>query len=109
MIKIISYIRRNPALSVEEFRAYWTDVHVPLVKSKLPGLRHYAGGFPLDVPGRTLTEADAIVELGFDDIETMEREMNAPAFLDPVREASSARLMDVDATRSVVVEVADVL
>ena len=39
----------------------------------------------------------------------VEREMNAAAFLDPAREASSARLMDVEATRSVVVEVVDVL
>jgi uncharacterized protein (TIGR02118 family) len=108
VIKIIAYLRRNPALTSQEFRDYWTNVHVPLIKSKLPSLRHYAGCFPLAVPGRTL-EADAIVELGFDDVETMEREMNAPAFLTPERQSSSAHLMDESFTRSVVVEVVDVL
>jgi len=52
VIKIIAYLRRNPALSSQEFRDYWTNVHVPLIKSKLPSLRHYAGCFPLAVPGR---------------------------------------------------------
>ena len=108
MIKIISYIRRNPAMSVDEFRDYWTNVHVPLVKSRLPGLRHYAGGFPVQVPGRTLKDADAVIELGFDDVETMEREMNAPEFLAPDRVASSARLMELSYVRSVVVEEVDV-
>lgn len=108
MIKIIAYIRRNPALSPEEFRDYWTNVHVPLIKSRLPSLRRYAGCFPLQVPGRTLEEADAIVELGFDDLETMEREMNAPEFLTPDRVASSARLMELSYVRSVVVEEVDV-
>ena len=108
MIKIISYIRRNPALSPAEFRDYWLNIHVPLVKSRLPSLRHYAGCFPVDAPG-TLTEADAIVELGFDDLETMEREMNSPEFLAADRQASSARLMDLPFTRNVVVEVFEAL
>jgi uncharacterized protein (TIGR02118 family) len=109
MIKVIAYIRRNPAFTPQEFRDYWTNVHVPLIKSKLPSLRHYAGCFPLQVPGRTLTEADCIVELGFDDVETMEREMNAPEFLTQERTSSSARLMDESWMKSVVVEVVDVL
>jgi hypothetical protein len=88
VIKIIAYLRRNPALTPQEFRDYWTNVHVPLIKSKLPSLRHYAGCFPLPVPGRTL---------------------DAPEFLTPQRQSSSAHLMDETFTRSVVVEVVDVL
>jgi uncharacterized protein (TIGR02118 family) len=107
VIKVISFLRRNPALSPEEFRHYWETVHVPLIKSRLPGLRHYAGCFPL--AGQTLPEADAVVELGFDDVETMEREMSSPAFLDPVREASSARLLDLASVRNYLVEVVDAM
>jgi hypothetical protein len=39
----------------------------------------------------------------------MEREMNAPEFLTPERRSSSAHLMDESFTKSVVVEVLDVL
>lgn len=33
-------LRRKPDMSVEEFRAYWRDVHGPLI-GKLPGLLRY--------------------------------------------------------------------
>jgi uncharacterized protein (TIGR02118 family) len=108
LIKVISYIRRNPKLTHEEFREYWSNVHVPLVRSKLPGLRLYRGGFPVSAPGRQL-DADAIVELGFADFETMERELNSPEFLAPERQASSAHLLDLSCDlKTVVVEEIDV-
>lgn len=108
MIKIISLLRRNPKLSVEEFRSYWRDTHVPLVRSLLPGLRHYEGCFPLD---GTLDgyDADAIVELAFDDREAMEREMNSPAFLCEERVRSSAHLLDLASVRNILVETEDAL
>ena len=108
MIKIISLLRRNPNLSVEEFRTYWRDTHVPLVRSLLPGLRHYEGCFPLD---GTLDkhDADAIVELAFDDRETMEREMNSAAFLCEERVRSSTHLLDLDSVRNILVETEDAL
>jgi hypothetical protein len=108
VIKIISYIRRNPKLTHEQFRAYWTNVHVPMVRSKLPSLRLYRGSFPVNAPGRVLDDADAVVELGFDDLETMDREMTAPLFMEADRQASSAHLLDLDYVRSIVVEEIDV-
>ena len=108
MIKIISYIRRNPKLSHQEFRDYWTNVHVPLVRSKLPSLRLYRGSFPVRAPGRELGDADAVVELGFDDLETMDREMTAPLFMEAGRQASSEHLLDLSYVKSVVVEEIDV-
>jgi uncharacterized protein (TIGR02118 family) len=107
MIKLIGYIKRNPNLTPAEFRAYWQNVHVPLIKSKLPGLRHYVGCFPVEAADK-LTEADAIVELGFDDVASMEREMNSDLFNSPERIASSNRLIDPASVRNVVVEVVDV-
>lgn len=110
MIKVISYIRRNPKLTHEEFREYWTNVHVPLVRSKLPSLRLYKGSFPVPeaTGGRILSDADAVVELGFDDLETMDREMGGPLFMEADRQASSAHLLDLDYVRSIVVEEIDV-
>lgn len=108
MFKVISYIRRNPKLTHAEFRDYWTNVHVPLVRSKLPSLRLYRGSFPVQAKGRVLSDADAVVELGFDDLETMDREMNGPLFMEAERQASSAHLLDLDYVRSIVVEEIDV-
>jgi hypothetical protein len=33
MIKVISMLYRNPALSPQEFREYWEKVHVPMVRA----------------------------------------------------------------------------
>jgi hypothetical protein len=78
------------------------------VRSKLPSLRLYRGSFPVQAKGRVLSDADAVVELGFDDLETMDREMNGPLFMEEERQASSAHLLDLDYVRSIVVEEIDV-
>lgn len=108
MIKVVSHLYRNPALSPAEFRDYWENTHVPLIKSLLPGLVHYTGSFPVaaDGPARpgSAIECDAIVELGFADLATMEREMGSDRFNSPERETSSARLMQLDKTRTILVE-----
>ena len=112
MIKSVSLLFRNPSLSPEEFRAYWEDLHAPLVKKLLPGLIHYCGSFP--VPGADTSphgeaiDCDGIVELGWPDMATMNRDMASPAFNTPEREASSARLMDISRTKVRIVEQVDV-
>lgn len=109
MIKSVSLLFRNPALSPEEFRTYWEQVHAPLVKRLLPGLVHYTGSFPVPGAGKSPhgddIECDGIVELGWPDLATMKRDMASPGFNTPEREASSARLMDLSRTRVRVVEV----
>jgi len=108
LIKVVALLRRNPALTPQEFRAYWTDVHVPMIKKLLPHLTKYTGSFPTSDPGSVQhverAEIDAIVELSFPDRATMEADMSSPAFLTEERQKSSAYLMDMDATRSVVME-----
>ncbi len=108
MIKVVSLLYRNPSLTPAEFREYWETTHVPLIKSLLPSMTHYTGSFPVgtagpDRPG-TAIECDAIVELGFPDLETMEREMGSDRFNSPERETSSARLIQLDKTRTILVE-----
>ena len=46
MIKIVTFIRRNLNFTHEEFVDYWKNVHAPMCKSRLPGLRKYTGSFP---------------------------------------------------------------
>lgn len=112
MIKIVALIRRNPALTPEAFREYWTNVHVPMIKERLPGLVRYTGSFPINPTG-TVDAAiaagyDAIVELGFADRAAMEKDMNGPGFQAADREASSAQLMDLANTQAMVVEEVEV-
>jgi hypothetical protein len=111
MIKVISMLYRNPALSPQQFRDYWAKVHVPLVRAALPGLCHYTGSFPVADsrpwrPGAALG-CDGIVELGWLDEASMVRDLGSPEFNTPERAASSATLMDLDRIQTVVVEVVD--
>ena len=113
MIKVVALIRRHPDMDADTFRAYWKEVHAPLVRERLPGLIHYKGCFPVaDAHGPVAVEAmhyDAIVELGFSNRATMEADMSSPAFMAQDRQGSSARFMDARNSCAMVVEEFDVL
>ena len=119
MIKSVTLLYRNPALTQEEFRDYWVNVHAPMVRAALPSLIVYNCGFPLadagsggfDASSEQFAdgfECDAIVELGFSDHETMERELGEPAFNSPERLKSSSHLMDLPRCRMIVLDVVDI-
>jgi uncharacterized protein (TIGR02118 family) len=112
VIKVVALIRRNPALTPEAFRDYWTNVHVPMIKEHLPSLVRYTGSFPINPTGTintAITAAyDAIVELCFVDRAAMEKDMNGPGFQAADRDASSARLMDLANTQAMVMEEVEV-
>jgi hypothetical protein len=40
MVRLIAMLRRNPALTAEEFHAHWRDVHGPLIRS-VPGIERW--------------------------------------------------------------------
>ncbi len=113
MIKIVSLIRRNPALDPDAFRRYWQEVHAPLVRSRLPHLVRYTGAFPVrGAHGPVAVDAadyDLVVEMGFPDRQTMAADMTSPAFLAQDRQDSSAYFMDATSSRAIVVEEVDVL
>lgn len=46
MIKVCELVTRRPGLSVEEFQAYWRDVHAPIVAA-IGGIRRYVQCHPL--------------------------------------------------------------
>lgn len=93
MIKVCELVRRRPGMTVEEFQAYWRDVHGPIV-SALPGLRRYVQSHPL--PGgyrKGELPYDGLAELWFDDKEGLRAiattaefaaaKADEPNFIDP--------------------------
>jgi uncharacterized protein (TIGR02118 family) len=109
MFKVVALIKRNPKLSREEFIHYWKTVHVPLVRPMLPGLVKYIGSFPVSdeaAPGSGTSAAtfDGMVELGFETREALEAAMSSPLFMSEERQRSSAALMDLVRTQTLVVE-----
>jgi uncharacterized protein (TIGR02118 family) len=71
MIKLTCMLRRNPALSAEEFQAHWRTTHADLIRS-VPGidrwLIRYEQRSPVDEPdGWTGTaEFDGVTEQWFE-------------------------------------------
>ncbi|MDQ7859283.1 MAG: EthD family reductase [Armatimonadota bacterium] len=41
MIKVLFWARGKPGQSPEEFRRYWLEVHAPLARDRMSGLRRY--------------------------------------------------------------------
>lgn len=71
MIKFIVLLRRKPTTSPEQFRRYLEEVHGPMAE-ELPGLRRYVRNFPAVDPRRSLPPWDAVIELYWDDRQSME-------------------------------------
>jgi len=95
LVRAVGLVRRNPNLTPEEFKNYWLNIHVPMIKDKLPGLALYTGSFPL--VGKStefpLAPYDAIVELGFESIDAMRQALNGPSFMSQDRQISSAKFL----------------
>jgi uncharacterized protein (TIGR02118 family) len=68
MIKSIALAYRRPGMTEQEFRDYWKNVHAPLAKKVIPGMRKYVQNYIIKTPGRE-DEPDGIVEMWWDDIE----------------------------------------
>ena len=76
MIKLIGTAYRRDDFSKEEFFRYWNEVHAP-ISGNVPGLR----GYVVSEVTQKLTgdlEADAFVELWWDDMEAFEKAGASP-------------------------------
>jgi uncharacterized protein (TIGR02118 family) len=73
MIKAITFVKRKPGMSVEDFQAYWRAKH-PEVVVRLPGLRRYVQSHAL-LAGYRKGELpwDGIAEVWMDDMESFRR------------------------------------
>jgi uncharacterized protein (TIGR02118 family) len=63
--KTIFLLKRDPSLSEDEFRAYWLDVHVPIVLA-VPNLRGFTCNIVADSPAGP-APYDGFAELWWDD------------------------------------------
>jgi len=95
MLKFMVVLYRRPDLTPEQFRRHLEQIHAPLAQA-LPGLRKYIQNYVCDDPQRKHPGWDAIVELYFDNRDTMEA-----AWASPQGAASDADLpMFADLTRT---------
>jgi uncharacterized protein (TIGR02118 family) len=71
MVKALSFFKRKPGMSVEDFQSYWRSAH-PDAVVKLPGIRRYVQSHTL-LAGYAKREPayDGIAEIWFDDTRAM--------------------------------------
>ncbi|MFC2040228.1 EthD domain-containing protein [Chloroflexota bacterium] len=74
-IKYFAILKKRSGLTQEEFFRYWKEVHAPLAMSIIPafkkGIQKYVQYHAISMPGFE-SEIDGIVELTFDDLETLQ-------------------------------------
>jgi uncharacterized protein (TIGR02118 family) len=75
MFKAIFLAGRKDGMSMEAFKEYQMDVHVPLVL-KIPGMRGYKVDFALHQPDPA--PYDAVISLWFDSVEDFQEGMSSP-------------------------------
>lgn len=107
MIKLVCFFKRKLGMSLEEFRDYYENNHVPLIRSLLPLAEDYRRNYLQ--PGGIFTPAhlanpaaapdfDVITEVWYRDrdaFEAMNRAFEDPAIGDAIRE-DEERFMNRD-------------
>lgn len=86
MIKTLTFLRKKPGITREQFLRHWKEIHGPLAAKVVPGLRRYVQCHP--VPGFA-SDIDGIVELWWDNVDALK------AFLE-WRETDGARALKDD-------------
>ena len=85
MVKLVYCFARRADLSFEEFSRYWLDVHAP-IGSRIPGVRRFVQSVAIhDRRNAHEPSFDGMVELWFDDVESILRARQSPEW-----EASTA-------------------
>ena len=111
MIKIVFCLRRQPALSQEEFRRYWLEQHAPLVRQHAKVLRiaRYTQSYVLTDPriasavnarGCQLEPFDGVAELYWNSIDDVVAAGNTPEGREAGRELLADEQRFIDLARS---------
>jgi uncharacterized protein (TIGR02118 family) len=77
-LKFVVVLCKRDDLSETQFRSYLREIHGPMGRG-LPGVKKYVQNYPADDPKRRAPSWNAIVELYWDDWESMERAWSSPA------------------------------
>jgi uncharacterized protein (TIGR02118 family) len=77
MLKFMVVVYRRPDMTPAQFRHYLETIHGPLAKN-LPGLRGYKQNHASPDPKREHPGWEAIIELYFDNRESMEAAWSSP-------------------------------
>jgi uncharacterized protein (TIGR02118 family) len=77
MLKFMVVLYRRPDLTPAQFRHHLEQIHAPLARN-LPGLKHYKQNHVSADPNRPHPGWDAIIELYFNDPESMEAAWASP-------------------------------
>lgn len=104
MIKFVAILARREGMSHEDFRAYYEERHVPLIRELNPWMRDYRRSyvdFATVSGGMTMTtdwkpDFDVITEIWFDDREAFEKgktAMTAPEAAERIAQ-DEARFID---------------
>lgn len=79
MIKVIATLKRKAGLTLEEFEAYYFERHARLAAKVIPagvaaGITHYVQNHAFQLGGGSSElPYDCVAEIGFRDLEAMER------------------------------------
>ena len=94
MIKHISIIHRPTGMTREEHVDYWLNVHAPLVRRSLPGMRKYVVNIAVNPENNGEPTIDGVAETHFDSMQSLLVARSSPIWLTEERKASSNKVID---------------
>ena len=80
MVKVVTYFKRKPGMSVDDFQQHWRTAHAELIV-RLPGIRGYVQSHLLDSAYRKGEPmCDAVAESYFDDTQAIKALASTPEY-----------------------------
>jgi uncharacterized protein (TIGR02118 family) len=74
-VKQLSFVRRLPSLTRDEFAAHWNDVHAPLARVHHPGIWRYVQNVVVEPLTPDAPELDGVAELHFRTVDDLRDRM----------------------------------
>jgi uncharacterized protein (TIGR02118 family) len=89
VIKLIGTMHRKAGMSVQDYQAYWLNVHAPIIAA-VPGLRRYVQSHSLsEVYGDYPQAYDGMAEAWFDDLEAYRAALASPQWQAAIVDAAN--------------------
>jgi uncharacterized protein (TIGR02118 family) len=103
LIKRLSFVKRKPGMSPQEFFRYWQDVHGPIA-SKLPGLRRYlqCHNVMSSYDGQE-PRFDGVAQLWFSDVAALNNAFSSQVYLEEAQ-PDGQKFIAADGVMSLLIE-----